>query len=117
LPLTGFGPGSTTADGGAVYDVFHCNSIDVDPANGDPLVSAREMDSVFYVDRPSGKVLWKMGGATASKDGATYVAVSDPFFRQHDAHAARLVGGVHRRRAIRREVSSTTLSSVEVTAA
>lgn len=85
LPLTGFGAGATAADGGVVYDVFHCNSIDVDPANGNLLVSAREMDSVFYVDRPSGKVLWKMGGATASKDGATYVAVSDPFFRQHDA--------------------------------
>ena len=85
LPLTGFGPGATSADGGTVYDVFHCNSIDVDPANGNLLVSAREMDSIFYVDRPTGRVLWKMGGATASKDGATYVAVSDPFFRQHDA--------------------------------
>ena len=85
LPLTGFGAGATAMDGGTVYDVFHCNSIDVDPANGNLLVSAREMDSVFYVDRPSGKVLWKMGGATASLDNATYVSVADPFFRQHDA--------------------------------
>ena len=85
LPLTGFGAGSTAADGGVAYDVFHCNSIDVDPANGNLLVSAREMDSIFYVDRPTGKVLWKMGGATASLDDAAYVAVSDPFFRQHDA--------------------------------
>ncbi len=85
LPLTGFGPGATSPDGGVVYDVFHCNSIDVDPANGNLLVSAREMDSIFYVDRPTGKVLWKMGGAVASKDLATYVSVPDPFFRQHDA--------------------------------
>ena len=85
LPLTGFGAGATLPDGGAVYDVFHCNSIDVDPANGNLLVSAREMDSIFYIERSSGKVLWKMGGATASKDGATYVSVADPFFRQHDA--------------------------------
>jgi Arylsulfotransferase (ASST) len=68
-----------------VLDVFHCNSIDVDPESGNLLVSARSMDSVFYVARPSGKVLWKMGGATFSKDGATYVSVADPFFRQHDA--------------------------------
>jgi hypothetical protein len=85
LPLTGFGPGVTGPDGGTVYDVFHCNSIDVDPTNGNLLVSAREMDSIFYVDRPSGKVLWKMGGRAASKDNATYVSVADPFFRQHDA--------------------------------
>jgi hypothetical protein len=85
LPLTGFGAGSTLPDGGAVYDVFHCNSIDVDPANGNLLVSAREMDSIFYVEWPGGKVLWKMGGASASKDGAAYVTVADPFFRQHDA--------------------------------
>jgi hypothetical protein len=85
LPLTGFGAGSTLPDGGAVYDVFHCNAIDVDPANGNLLVSAREMDSIFYVEWATGKVLWKMGGATASKDGATYVSVADPFFRQHDA--------------------------------
>ncbi len=26
-----------------------------------------------------------MGGATASKDGATYVSVADPFALQHDA--------------------------------
>ncbi|MGO9835304.1 MAG: arylsulfotransferase family protein [Polyangiaceae bacterium] len=85
LPLTGFGPDSTSPDGGAVYDVFHCNSIDVDPANGNLLVSAREMDSIFYIEWSTGRVLWKMGGATASNDNAAYVSVADPFFRQHDA--------------------------------
>ncbi|HEX3344730.1 MAG TPA: arylsulfotransferase family protein, partial [Polyangiaceae bacterium] len=68
-----------------VVDPIHCNSIDVDPANGNLLVSARQLNSVFYIERSTGKVLWKMGGATASKDGATYVAVADPFVQQHDA--------------------------------
>lgn len=85
LPLTGFGPSGTLLDGGAVYDVFHCNAIDVDPSNGNLLVSAREMDSIFYVEWPSGRVLWKMGGVHASLDNAAYVSVADPFFRQHDA--------------------------------
>jgi hypothetical protein len=66
-------------------DTFHCNSIDIDPANGNLLVSARNMDSIFYVDWSSGAVLWKMGGSPYSYDGATYVSVDDPFFRQHDA--------------------------------
>jgi hypothetical protein len=66
-------------------DAFHCNSLDVDPATGNILVSSRHMDSVFYVDRQTSRVLWKLGGTAASKDDASYVATSDPFYRQHDA--------------------------------
>lgn len=71
-------------------DVFHCNSIDVDPANGNLLISARHMNSVFYVDRATGQVAWKMGGPDSSKDGARYVSVADAFSQQHDA---RLLAG------------------------
>ncbi len=78
--LTAAGP-----TGNLVVDPFHCNSIDVDPGTGNLLVSAREMSSIFMIEKPSGRVLWKMGGATASKDGATYVAVADPFALEHDA--------------------------------
>jgi hypothetical protein len=74
-----FGP-----DGGPVVETFHCNSIDVD-TNGNLLVSARHMDSIFYIDKATGLVLWKMGGATFNKDHATYVPVPDAFHRQHDA--------------------------------
>jgi hypothetical protein len=80
LPETGNGPTGVLA-----ADPFHCNSIDVDPTNGNLLVSARNMDSIFYVEKPSGKVLWKMGGATYSKDNAKYIPLADPFYRQHDA--------------------------------
>ena len=74
-------------DGKTVVDPYHCNAIDV-ADNGDLLVSARHMDSVFMVSRTTGKVLWKMGGTTASQDDAPYIAlVDDPltsFHRQHD---------------------------------
>jgi hypothetical protein len=73
------------ANGARAVDVWHCNSIDVDPTNGDLLVSARNMCSVFYIDRQADVVLWKMGGTSFSKDNATYVPVSDPFYQQHDA--------------------------------
>jgi Arylsulfotransferase (ASST) len=68
-------------------DAFHCNSIDVDPDNGNLLVSSRNMSSVFYVDRstPEGKVVWKLGGESYSKDNATFIPVADPFMQQHDA--------------------------------
>jgi hypothetical protein len=71
--------------GGPVVDPFHCNSVDVDPVTGNLLVSARNMDSIFYVDRVSGAIIWKMGGATYTKDQAAYVSMTDPFYRQHDA--------------------------------
>jgi hypothetical protein len=67
-----------------VFDAFHCNSIDID-SKGNLLVSARNMDTVFYVERSSGKVLWKMGGSKFSTDGAVYIPVTDAFHRQHDA--------------------------------
>jgi hypothetical protein len=73
------------AVGGNVVDPYHCNSVDVDPTNGNLLVSARQMSSIFYIEKSSGTVLWKMGGTNSSKDGARYVSVPDPFNGQHDA--------------------------------
>lgn len=81
-------PVTNPVNGASVVDPFHCNSIDVD-GNGNLLVSFRHANAIFYVDRGSGAVEWKLGGATYNKDGATYIAVaSDPegaFSMQHDA--------------------------------
>ena len=80
-------PQTDSVDAKTVIDAFHCNSIDIAP-DGNLLVSARHFDSIFLVSRATGAVLWKMGGATYSKDGAPYIAVqNDPlggFHRQHD---------------------------------
>jgi hypothetical protein len=73
------------SDGGVIVDAFHCNSIDVDPGNGNLLISARDMDSVVYMDRSTGTVLWKLGGNSYNKDGARYVPLEDAFYGQHDA--------------------------------
>jgi hypothetical protein len=76
---------------------FHCNSIDVDPANGNLLVSARHMNSVFYIDKSTKKVLWKMGGAPCTSGASGKACLDDPpptfipladadkFYGQHDA--------------------------------
>ena len=77
----GHAEGGTYAIG---CDTYHCNAIDEDPANGNLLVSGREMDSVFYIEKATGKVLWKMGGAKQSLDKATYIPVESPFSGQHD---------------------------------
>jgi hypothetical protein len=75
-------------EGGFLYpDPYHCNSIDVDPANGNLLVSARDEDSIFYIDRATSKILWKLGGSDATKDHAEFIPVApeDAFHLQHDA--------------------------------
>jgi hypothetical protein len=78
--------GVSAPDGGVVVDPYHCNSIDVEPETGDLLVSARDMDSIFYVEKASGRVVWKLGGPPSSRDrGTTFVSAGDPFYRQHDA--------------------------------
>jgi hypothetical protein len=79
-------PDAGPIDGGDIVIPFHCNSIDVDPSNGNLLVSARQTNSFFYVERVTGKVLWKMGGTDASLDDDTaYVPVPSPAFNgQHD---------------------------------
>lgn len=82
------GPAAYPMGATSVVDVFHFNSIDVD-AMGNLLLSARNASAVFYVERPSGRVRWKLGGAPYSKDGAQLIRViEDPegtFDSQHDA--------------------------------
>ncbi len=80
LPETADGP-----NGDFSADPFHCNSIDVLPESGDLVVSSRNMSSVFYVERSTGHLLWKMGGVPYTKNNAPYVPVPDPFVGQHDA--------------------------------
>jgi hypothetical protein len=81
-------PTANTIAGVSAVDVFHCNSIDVD-ATGNLLVSMRHTNSLFYIDRGSGQVLWKLGGTPVNKDGAACIqVVDDPegtFSMQHDA--------------------------------
>jgi Arylsulfotransferase (ASST) len=74
---------------GIVVDALHCNAIDMDPnsdgGNGNFLMSARNMDAVWYVEKSTGKILWKLGGAKYSMDNATLLTAADPFYEQHDA--------------------------------
>ena len=43
------------------YDYFHINSIDPEP-NGNFLISARNTDALYEIDRTTGKILWRLGG-------------------------------------------------------
>lgn len=44
------------------WDYFHLNSICVDPADGNLIVSGRNTSALYKIDRSTGKILWRMGG-------------------------------------------------------
>ena len=71
-----------------VVDVFHCNSVDVD-SNGNLLLSMRHTSAVYFIDRTTGSIKWKLGGTSYVGDGGAYVTVVNDsqgtFSLQHDA--------------------------------
>ncbi len=86
---------SVVINGQTVYDVFHCNSVDVKP-NGDLLVSARHMNAVLDVRRSDGHVMWKLGGTPVNKDNATIVQIQDdPENGNSLQHDARYIDDTH----------------------
>lgn len=84
-------PATNLIDNATVVDWFHCNAIDV-AANGDLLVSARHASAVYYIDRATGRIAWKLGGTAYNKDGAAHIQVTGDseggFNLQHDARFA-----------------------------
>jgi len=65
----------TSALNGA-YDVYHCNSIDIDPTVSNPsqadvLMSARNLDAIYRIQRSGGTVLWKLGNDHATGTALT----------------------------------------------
>jgi hypothetical protein len=44
------------------YDYFHINSIEVDPDDGNLIISGRNCWAFYKVDRHSGRVIWTCGG-------------------------------------------------------
>lgn len=47
------------------FDYFHINSISIAP-DGTLLISARNTSTVYKISRPSGKVIWRLGGRRSS---------------------------------------------------
>jgi hypothetical protein len=84
-------PFAFTINAQAVVDPFHCNAIDID-SSGNLLLSVRHANAVYYVNRSTGTIEWKLGGTSYNKDGAAHLQVtSDPettFNMQHDARFA-----------------------------
>jgi hypothetical protein len=62
------------------WDYFHVNSIDVDPTDGNFIISGRNTWTIYKVDRTSGEVLWRLGGKATEFE----LAADAHFAFQHD---------------------------------
>jgi hypothetical protein len=70
-------------NGDQAYDIIHMNALV--PVGNALYVSARHLDAIFKIDRPSGDIVWKLGG-TATANNLTVLGdpESYPLGGQHD---------------------------------
>jgi hypothetical protein len=64
----------------SAWDYFHINSVDIDQADGNLIISGRNTWAFYKVQRSSGKVLWRLGG----KQGNFKLGAGAHFAFQHD---------------------------------
>jgi hypothetical protein len=63
----------------ALSDYLHVNSLDVDPADGNIVVSIRHTNSIVKVSHTTGQILWTLGG----KEDMFGLAATQTFSHQH----------------------------------
>src|SRR5207248_2996161 len=68
----------------APFDPFHLNSIDPQP-NGDLLISARNTDAAYELNRRTGAIRWQIGG----KRSSFRMGSGSRFVGQHDVRRGR----------------------------
>jgi hypothetical protein len=62
------------------WDYFHINSVDIDPTDGNLIVSGRNTWAFYKIKRSTGQVMWQLGG----KAGDFSIGPGANFAFQHD---------------------------------
>jgi hypothetical protein len=84
----------------AVVDWAHCNAIEVD-SDGNLLLSSRHLDEITKIDRATGDIIWRLGGAECRNNEFTFlddflVEGSDTlFFGFSHQHGVRRLANGH----------------------
>jgi hypothetical protein len=82
IPLANsYEPASSATSTGNIWDAYHLNSVGLTDSPTDILVSGRNLWTIFRINKPTGRIIWQLGGKQSSftfGSGAT-------FSWQHDA--------------------------------
>ena len=82
IPLVdSYEPASSATSSGNIWDAYHLNSVGLTDSPTDILVSGRNLFTIYRINKPTGKIVWRLGGKQSDftfGSGAT-------FSWQHDA--------------------------------
>lgn len=82
IPLTdSFNPASSATESNNIWDAFHLNSVGITDNDNDILVSGRNLWTIFRINKPTGDIIWRLGG----KQSNFTIEQGAEFSWQHDA--------------------------------
>lgn len=82
IPLTdSYEPASNAVLSNNIWDAFHLNSIGLTDDVNDILVSGRNTWTIYKINKPTGSMVWRLGG----KQSSFTIASGAEFSWQHDA--------------------------------
>jgi hypothetical protein len=82
IPLTdSYEPASSASGSNNIWDVYHLNSIGLTDSKRDILVSGRNTWTIYRINKPTGNIIWHLGG----KQNDFTMGSGATFSWQHDA--------------------------------
>lgn len=82
IPLTdSFEPASSAVDSNNIWDAYHLNAIGLTDSKHDIIVSSRNTWTIYRVNKPTGTIIWKLGG----KHSDFSIGLDANFSWQHDS--------------------------------
>lgn len=82
IPLTdSFEPASSATESNNIWDAYHLNSIGLTDDDNDILVSGRNTWTIYRINKPTKKIVWRLGG----KQSDFTIGSGADFSWQHDA--------------------------------
>lgn len=82
IPLTdSYEPASNATESGNIWDAYHLNSIGLTDSATDIVVSARNTWTIYRINKPTGNIIWALGG----KHSDFAIGSGAAFSWQHDA--------------------------------
>jgi hypothetical protein len=82
--------GAKVHQGVLAADVYHCNSIDVNPLDSNQILVSMRQSGLYLIDKATGDIIWKLGGTSVPPMGGEPVLTitgdpEDGPIGQHDA--------------------------------